>query len=633
MPLVIAAGLAVGAPAPAFAADLFVDGAWTGCPGSGSTTDPFCTISDAIQAALPGDRVVVAPGTYLENLDFLGKAIVVESAAGPTVTVIDGGAIASCVTFATHEGDGAVLRGFTLQNGGGVLLGVAPGGYEIRTGMSVYCEDASPTIEGNVLHGSPMSAQVLGGGIAAYGGAPRIVGNEIRAGRAHLGGGVYALGGSPYLADNDVANHDAAFGAGMYLEACVAPRLVGNRVHDNGTVFYGYASGPGPGVYLKSCQDVEIRDHRSEGNRGTSGGGLGIDGCAGVLVEDAEFVDDATEFEGGGVACWMSADVVIRRARFFDCGGSEGGAIFAYQGDATIEDSRVEGCRAGDLRQVVDLIGAHVLRRSEVVNNGAPPFVWGRGVGLDGGAALEDSVVASNTLGVWLWSGAVRRSTVTGSRYDGVEVNGLAAIEGCVVAGNGLVAGDEIWVAAGSAAVSWSLVAGGFAGVGNLDADPQFVDATQGDFRLRPTSPCIDAGSPFDDACGVDVSGRPRRVSGHLTLASRVDMGAHEFSHVDLTVTRTGPLAYTLDSAGTAGLPALLFVGVAPGAMCLDPAGVLLVDLSSPFAVVAWPATPASVPVTVPASALGDPFVVQQLVLGASPGTGNLSAAVELRVE
>ena len=51
----------------------------------------YHTIQAGIDAALPGDIVLVEPGTYLENIDFQGKAITVRSKCGSDNTVIDGG--------------------------------------------------------------------------------------------------------------------------------------------------------------------------------------------------------------------------------------------------------------------------------------------------------------------------------------------------------------------------------------------------------------------------------------------------------------------------------------------------------------------------------------------------------------
>ena len=55
-------------------------------------------IEKAIDAAAHGDTVLVAPGSYEENIDFLGKAVTLRSEAGAVTTVIDGGQAGSVVT-------------------------------------------------------------------------------------------------------------------------------------------------------------------------------------------------------------------------------------------------------------------------------------------------------------------------------------------------------------------------------------------------------------------------------------------------------------------------------------------------------------------------------------------------------
>lgn len=89
--------------------------------GPGQT---YTTIQSAINAAQDGDTVLVAPGTYFENIDFLGKAITVVSAGGATVTMIDAGLQGTGVQLGTNiglppttPGQPSVLDGFTIQHG------------------------------------------------------------------------------------------------------------------------------------------------------------------------------------------------------------------------------------------------------------------------------------------------------------------------------------------------------------------------------------------------------------------------------------------------------------------------------------------------------------------------------------
>ena len=82
--------------------------------------------------------------------------------------------------------------------------------------------------------------------------------------------------------------------------------------------------------------------------------------------------------------------------------------------------------------------------------------------------------------------------------------------------------------------VTYSCVEGGYRGVGNVDADPMFVDPENGDYRLAPGSPCIDYGNG-SIALETDKDGNPRyedkgRANGSEAALNGlpVDMGAYE---------------------------------------------------------------------------------------------------------
>lgn len=77
--------------------------------------------------------------------------------------------------------------------------------------------------------------------------------------------------------------------------------------------------------------------------------------------------------------------------------------------------------------------------------------------------------------------------------------------------------------------VTHSIIQNGYAGAGNLDEDPLFINqppiglGTVGDLRLQDCSPATDAGENNANATTLDLDGNPRFVN------ATIDMGAYEF--------------------------------------------------------------------------------------------------------
>jgi hypothetical protein len=214
------------------------------------------TIQAAINVAATGDTVLVAPGTYVENINFLGKAITVTSSGGAKVTTIDGNAAAPVAAFVMSETASSVLSGFTLQNGVGTFDFQYLGG-----GVSI--DNASPTIKNNVIQNSTAG---YGGGIGVSFGSPVISGNTILLNNAQFGGGLAFLGGSnAKVVHNTITRNAGGSGAGFMLDAAGNVLIENNKVINNGP------ASQGGGFYIVNESDEIIVQNVIARNTAASG--------------------------------------------------------------------------------------------------------------------------------------------------------------------------------------------------------------------------------------------------------------------------------------------------------------------------------------------------------------------------
>jgi hypothetical protein len=604
-------------PAAASASQWQVDAA-AGCPGVGTSLAPFCTIQSALDAAASGDEIVVAPGLYLERLDFRGKDVLLHSSGGAAATVIDAGGVGSVVTFSSGEGPGAVLRGFTLRAGAGTDTG-AP--YEPLAGGGIFCRDASPTIEGNVIEAC---AANRGGGLALLGGAPLVKGNTIRGNFATHGLGVHcAEGTGALLLGNDiVSNVNYGSGGGGIDVHEAAPTIEDNLIQGNRCSFAG-------GISVQSTLAVVIRRNRILGNSTDEDDAGGLYTSANTLVEENEISGNSAMGYGGGVVAYGGT---FRRNRITGNRGWESGGVVALPG-ATFDGDLFEDNNVGVF--VDGRIGEPpiVLSRVTVRANGG--YSGGLGISVvHGELVVEDSLVAGNVEGLMATGPGtdvtVRRCTFSGNEYSAVVTfdGAHASVADSIVWGNAASTGLELAPETGTIDASWSIVRLGYPGTENLDIDPLFVDPAHGDFTLRSDSPAVDSGDPAASTRCADLAAHPRQLDGDLDRTRILDRGAYEFDHAQVTITTDAKPggALTLDITGTSGLVSVPIVGLETGAIDWPPFGILFVDLSAS----AWILPVAPLPIrmsgTIPSDFPdGMTLVFQAVAVLPANGAGNLS--------
>lgn len=498
-------------------------------PGEDGSFDfPFDTIQEALDAASPGDEVLVQPGTYggsgNYDLDFAGKAVLLCAAGGPSNTTIDVQNLGRAFNLVSGETTNTIIRGFRITGVGTTVSFTfgeeeSPEFAEIYgvTGSAVYCAgNSGATIDGcwfesnksftaklvviAGLEGDPYfnrqtAADGSGGAVWSEGGDLLIVGSRFVGNAAGLAGGaIYAHGGTLRMADCEFADNRAGV-SNSYTQITIgtpgavyfeqrnlwsadgrggAVAAIGCALYLSNVLWAGNACvGPGGALFAQSNATVWIAGSTALQNRAhAAGGGFHLEGITGpVWIADTSFVSNEVPWglENALIVQTLQtpADPFYQQTIGMPTSGADGGGLL-MRGCAT---ARVERCRwvgngaAGRGGGVCAVEGgALALDGSALVGNGAR--VSGGGVHIEAMDAPVriDEVLLENNVAE---SGGTNRTTVLtiGQPGDSFYVQSV---------------GEEVFGAGGGLALRWC----GMVTVADVDATGNSVAGTGGGIHL-----------------------------------------------------------------------------------------------------------------------------------------------------
>ncbi|MCP4581995.1 MAG: hypothetical protein GY839_10275 [candidate division Zixibacteria bacterium] len=328
------------------------------------------TIQAGINGSANGDTVLVQPGTYLENINFTGRNIVLGSLYLTTddtsyisSTIIDGDSSGCVVTFIEGEDSTAVITGFTITKG------LGGGAFPSYIGGGITCKNSS---------------------------SPRILKNKVIVNSAVnlYGGGIMCWDNcNPDIIDNLISGNTSWIGAGVYCyQNC-------NPVISNNTISGNIASNSGGGISCFEYSDAQIGNNFISNNNADKGGGVYCEN-SNTMIDSNTIIDNSAYF-GGGIycneTCYPTISNNIIRGNDVSSSGSEGGGIYCHTAFPTISDNTIDS-------NVANLFGGgiycynsygitvsdNIISENETPNNGS----------LGGGIYAEDCslMVVNNTI-------------------------------------------------------------------------------------------------------------------------------------------------------------------------------------------------------------------------------------------
>jgi parallel beta-helix repeat protein len=308
--------------------------------GDGTPGNPFETIQHAIDISFHRDTVIVQNGTFSENVDFLGKNIILASSYIFTQdpfdvenTIIDGDS-SFTVVYLVGCDSGSAITGLTISNGYGF------------SGGGIFCSCSNPRIDNNIFFAN---FATQGAGINLLNSKPIIEDNLFAQNRAiWYGGGIYCWNNSDaIITNNDFGENYALFnGAGIFCGNHSNPAIIKNSLTANIVNGYSPYHGGG-GIYCANSSPIIANNVVSENEAGDNGGGIYLYDNSNPLIINNAIVENLADSSGGGVYNRDSYPVMINTISRANA-AADGDQIYIASGWPDIIFSDIQGGWEGE---------------------------------------------------------------------------------------------------------------------------------------------------------------------------------------------------------------------------------------------------------------------------------------------
>ncbi len=326
------------------------------------------------------------------------------------------------------------------------------------------------------------------------------------------------------------------------LDNCL---IVGNRADfKGGGVYVGYGSDSSSG----NSDNPHITNCIVRGNRSMNGGGISLFAAQAkyyhLTVDASEIVSNLATRGGGGIY-FQGNTLTVRNSRIVGnevnatVGGNSGGGVLV---DTPITWTLIENSEITDniISNSLAIYGAGIcligspnrLKNCLIARNRADYRNNGFG-GIRGGGLYVHTADTTNSIEFCTFVGNFARSQwyepppapTPGGSAIYFFGNGQDVVTNCIVYGNinlpDWFFGDQDR----TNRVHYTCSPLHIGGIGNIVGDPQYIDPAAGNYRLRGTSPCLNAGQAIGWMnTAQDLDGNPRidRIVGIP------DMGCYE---------------------------------------------------------------------------------------------------------